>query len=413
MGRTGAALVAALCFLAAILGMAGLGGGRAGAAAPEGSAAPEAPAAAAPWERITLVVRPDPGGAGMAVLFLARWRGTGAEGASPPLALPALEFAEPVPPLPQGLRWEGGRLVDEEPPAPGEARDYSYVLTADTRATRGRLQVVLPAPVEQLTVLTVDGQLVATGEGLEPAGKVAGAGLGMPGVDLLAFVAGPVAGGRYPVTLMPPGMAGAGGATAGGVDAGTSAGLGAGSGTGGDAGQGAALPAAARWALGAGALMAAATAGAMVARYVNSPARWERRRRALIEAIVELDRAHAAGEVPEAVYESERRRLVAAAVTATRRWWQVTGAAPTAAVTEPKGPEPAGADRTSPVDDAGSEVAASGTAGPARRQLPAPAGSGEADPRAGDAGSPGARSAGARDVPLPAGGTASREVTPG
>ncbi|HEY8552735.1 MAG TPA: hypothetical protein VIL40_04715 [Thermaerobacter sp.] len=290
---------------------------------------------AAPWERITLVVRPDPEGRGMAVLFLARWRGTTAgeggevggaggdadgspgsrqsAGPSAPAAalgprpLPAVAGGRPAEPLPEGLRWEEGRLVDPAPAGRDGARDYAYVFLVDTRRTADHLEVVLPAPVERLVVLTVADQLQVRGEGMRPAGTVAGESVGLPGMDLAAFAAGPLPAGGYRLTLASPAMTAPG------------------------AGE-AAVPRPTRrsgweigpWVLGIGAALLAA-GGAAAVRWGRSPVRWERRRRALIQAIVELDRAHAQGEIPPDVYEAERRRLVTAAVVATRRWWAASG----------------------------------------------------------------------------------------
>lgn len=289
---------------------------------------------AAPWERITLVLRPDPEGRGMAVLFLARWRG-GAEGghaaggsgggptagtgsgtssrpSAPPTApgpriLPAIAGGQPAEPLPEGLRWEDGRLVDPAPSRREGARDYAYVLLADPEGTPGHLELVLPAPVERLVVLTVADQLEVRGEGMRPAGTVAGDVVGLPGMDLAAFAAGPLPAGGYRLTLAPPGAAAPGGGGPPGLRPAPGPGR-----------------QVAPWALGFGAVLLAA-GGVAAVRWMRSPGRWERRRRALIQAIVELDRAHAQGEIPTGAYEAERRRLVAAAVVATRRWWAASG----------------------------------------------------------------------------------------
>lgn len=302
---------------------AGEAAGPPGGEAPTASGAPPGPVGRAPWEQVTVVVHPDPAGRGMAVLMLARWRGEvdGQGDAAGALPLPNLQPATPSEPLPQGLRWTGGALEDTAPPAPGEAKDYAYAFVADTRATQGRLHIVLPAAVEQLVVMTVEGELVARGDGLQPAGTVAGAQLGMPGTDLAVWTAGPLAKGTYTVLLMPPGMVPPGDGGAGRGDAGPGAGGGtAPAGAGSTATSGSATG----WA-GGGALVVATALAALGAagavRWWHSPARWQRRRRLLIEAIVELDRAHAAGGVPEAIYREERRRLVEAAVAATRRWW--------------------------------------------------------------------------------------------
>ncbi|GAB6876114.1 hypothetical protein [Thermaerobacter litoralis] len=301
--------------------------------APTGSAGGAEAAGNAPWQQVTVVVRPDPSGRGMAVLFLARWGGGGpgtAGGAA--LPLPSLGSAQPAGPLPEGLRWDGSSLVDGAPPAPGQSRDYAYAFVADTRATRGRLPIQLPAAVGRLVVMTVEGELVAQGEGLNPAGRVSGDQLGMAGTDLAVWAAGPLGPGPYTVQLMPPGMTAGAPGTAGGPAAGEPpAATAPGGGGGAVAGPGtgaAAVPggwAGAAALAGAGVLLTLAGFGA--ARWWNSPARWRGRRRRLIEAIVELDRAFAAGDVPEAVYQEERRRLVEAAVVATRRGWAAEGGA--------------------------------------------------------------------------------------
>ncbi|WP_156821736.1 hypothetical protein [Thermaerobacter subterraneus] len=337
-----------------------------GAGTPRGQEAGAEAVTPGTWERVALVVHPEPAGQGMAVLVLARWPGqegpgAGADGA---LTLPSLRLAQPSRPLPEGLRWTGETLEDASPPPPGESRDYAYAFIADTRASRGRLVVDLPAAVDQLLVMTVAGTLEAAGNGLQPAGTVPGTDLGMPGNDLAVWRAGPLEAGTYTILLMPPGVAagqaggspqsgtGEGGGTAPGTGSPGSApgsdllpGQGdlrargatvaGGAGTGGGAGVAAAMA--------AGAVVALALAGA--ARWRRGPRRWWLRRRLLIEAIVDLDRAHAAGEVPEALYREERRRLVEAAVAATRRAWtaggpRLPGAGEAVAAEAPRGEAP-------------------------------------------------------------------------
>ncbi|QIA27189.1 hypothetical protein DYI95_006330 [Thermaerobacter sp. PB12/4term] len=347
------------------LALALAGGGARPAAAAEGAApragqVPAGPEAGTPrgeearaaagtpgtWERVTLVVHPDPSGQGMAVLVLARWPGQPGPGAGTAgaLALPSLRLAQPSRPLPEGLRWTGEALEDASPPPPGESRDYVYAFIADTRASQGRLAVDLPAAVEQLLVMTVAGTLEASGSGLQPAGTVSGTELGMPGTDLAVWRAGPLEPGTYTILLMPAGMAaeaaggpdrsgtGEGGGMAPGTGSqGSAPGSGRIPGQGGPAARGSAGPGGAGtggW-VGAAALVAAGAVAALAlvgaARWRRSPRRWWLRRRLLIEAIVDLDRAYAAGEVPEALYREERRRLVEAAVAATRRAWAAGG----------------------------------------------------------------------------------------
>ncbi|HEY8415246.1 MAG TPA: hypothetical protein VIK99_05680 [Thermaerobacter sp.] len=285
----------------------GRAAGPADAAGAAGGTVPAAGPAGLLYDGVHVVVRQNPEGNGLDALLLVQARNAGREtlGRVP---LPWPEGAElvasreaPAPVV------EGDGLFDERPLAPGSQRRYGYQVRIDARQTGGRILLFPPAPIERLYLFTRDGELVARSDRLSDGGTVDGGQVGAPGVRLHLYEGGPLpAGTVLQVALLPPGMPG---------------GPGDGDRTGG------AVPGV-LWSGGLAAVAAGVALLVLAARRRGTgPAELRRRRRELIRQIVDLDRAHAAGEIEPEVYAQERERLRQAAIALTLELLDGAGAA--------------------------------------------------------------------------------------
>ncbi|PZN09100.1 MAG: hypothetical protein DIU69_09090 [Bacillota bacterium] len=284
-------------------------GQAAGAPEPAGAAtgtAPGAGPAGLRYDGVHVVVRQNPEGDRLDALLLVQARNTGSETlARVPLPWPEGAELVAVREAPAPAVEDDG-LYDERPLPPGTQRRYGYQIRIDSRQTGGRILLFPPAPIERFYVLTRDGELVARSDLLSEGGTVDGREMGAPGVRLRLYQGGPLpAGTVLQVALLPPGM------PAGPGEEGLRAGR--------------AVPGA----LWAGGLVVAAGGALLVLaarRRRAGPAELRRRRRELIRQIVDLDRAHAAGEIEPEVYAEERERLRQAAITLTLELWEGAGA---------------------------------------------------------------------------------------
>lgn len=319
---------------AGVTGGISRGGGAVGAAGP-GLEGPQPDAGEGlTWQSLSLVIRKNPQSGGLEVLFLAHARNDGPQ-SLPGFWLPWIEGARPGDEAPpQELAWRPGGWYDPRPLAAGERRAYTYRARVDRPGSQGPLRVDTRAPVQQLHVLTREGELLAQADGLTDLGPVDGAALGLPGVRLHVYQATQLGAAVLDIALLPPDTPAArrDGAATGTGPAGAEVPEGEGSPSGG-AGEdprdtprvgGGATPGTrrpgemVRWGAGLGGLAAVTAVLAWTwRRRVQGPAGWERRRQRLIGAIVELDQAHQAGELPPDVYERERSRLLQEAVRLT------------------------------------------------------------------------------------------------
>lgn len=312
------------------------------------------------FDSVHVVVRWEPEDRGLGALVLVRARNAGRETLQR-VPLPWLEGAEllgsPEAPAPV---VEDGRLFDGRPLPPGTERRYTYQVRVDSRATRGRLLLLPPAPVERFYLFTRDGELVARSDQLADGGAVDGERAGVPGVRLRLYEGGPLPPGvALEIALLPAGMPGVPG-NGGGDTPGDGAGSGASGSSGGPApappaGRAASGPGGARAGLWIGWLVALAAGAGLLAlasrRRRAGAGELLRRRQALIREIVALDRAYAAGEIEPGLYAQERDRLRRAAVELTVQLRERDGyaAGPRAGGAGPAGEEaPAGPGREAP-----------------------------------------------------------------